>query len=209
MGRTTRSFLQWLIALCAAVCLLGTGFPGTALAKSHASAGAHGKHKKVKAAAAPAGDTQAVDDGSAAVAKTAGVVVGAVWLVFMALSILSLVAMWKLFTIAGKPGWASIVPIYNLVQMIEIAGKPTWQILLYLVPFVNIYASISTHVRFVKAYGKGTGFAVASIFLPFVFFPLLAFGGTAVYQRPGAPTPQGGAPIPNGSHGASGIRKAA
>lgn len=35
-------------------------------------------------------------------------------------SILIIVSLWKIFKKAGKPGWASIVPIYNMIVLLEI-----------------------------------------------------------------------------------------
>ena len=49
---------------------------------------------------------------------------------FMALSILMFISLWKIFKKAGKPGWASIVPIYNIYIMCEIAEKEWWYVLL-------------------------------------------------------------------------------
>ena len=91
------------------------------------------------------------------------------------------VAMWKLFTKAGKPGWAAIIPIYNIIVMLQIAGKPEWWIILMLIPFVNIIAGIMVVVALAESFGKGAGYAVGMILLPFIFYPMLAFGD-AQYQ---------------------------
>ncbi len=115
-------------------------------------------------------------------AMMGGAVAMLIWFVFIVLMIASL---WKLFAKAGKPGWAAIVPIYNLVVLIEIVGRPLWQVLLFFVPFVNFVMIILLNVDLAKRFGKGTGFAVGLIFLPFVFMPLLAFGD-APYQAAAA-----------------------
>ena len=98
------------------------------------------------------------------------------WILSMALGILKIVSLWKIFKKAGKPGWASIVPIYNIYIMCEIAEKEWWYILLLCVPFVNIYAIIVLYNGMAKKFGKGGGFVVGMILLPVVFFPMLAFG---------------------------------
>lgn len=41
--------------------------------------------------------------------------------------------------------------------------------------------NIIVSIRIANAFGKGAGFAVGLIFLPFIFFPILAFGD-AEYQ---------------------------
>ena len=108
------------------------------------------------------------------------------WILSMALGILKIVSLWKIFKKAGKPGWASIVPIYNIYIMCEIAEKEWWYILLLCVPFVNIYAIIVLYNGMAKKFGKGGGFVVGMILLPVVFFPMLAFGkdATVVNNQP-------------------------
>ena len=101
------------------------------------------------------------------------------WILSMALGILKIVSLWKIFKKAGKPGWASIVPIYNIYIMCEIAEKEWWYILLLCVPFVNIYVMIVLYNGMAKKFGKGGGFVVGMILLPVVFFPMLAFGKDA------------------------------
>ena len=39
--------------------------------------------------------------------------IGSVWLLVVAWVVLVVVANWKLFSKAGQPGWASIVPFYH------------------------------------------------------------------------------------------------
>ena len=98
---------------------------------------------------------------------------------FMALSILMIISLWKIFKKAGKPGWASIVPIYNIYIMCEIAEKEWWYVLLSCVPFVNIYAMIVLYNGMAKRFGKSGGFVAGMILLPVIFFPILAFGKDA------------------------------
>jgi hypothetical protein len=97
-------------------------------------------------------------------------------------------AMWRIFTKAGQPGWASIVPIYNAIVMLQIAGKPVWWILLYLIPVVNIVVAIIVLHNISLNFGKGVGFTLGLLFLGFIFIPLLAWGD-AEYRGPTAGTP--------------------
>ena len=99
----------------------------------------------------------------------------------LAISVLLIVAMWRIFQKAGKPGWASIVPFYNIYMMYEITWGNGWRFLMLLIPFYNIVLGIQTQVKLAKAFGKGGGFAVGLIFLPYVFHPILAFDGS-VYR---------------------------
>jgi len=94
----------------------------------------------------------------------------------LAFALILLDATWKIFTKAGKPGWASIVPVYNVVLLLEIVGKPAWWILLWLIPVVNIVVIIIVYHRLALSFGKGILFTIGLIFLGFIFFPILAFG---------------------------------
>ncbi|MCX7743883.1 MAG: DUF5684 domain-containing protein [Flavobacteriales bacterium] len=108
-----------------------------------------------------------------------------VMLIYLAIIVLMIASLWKIFTKAGKPGWACIVPIYNIIVMLEMVGKPTWWVILYLIPFVNIVVAIIINIQLAKVFGKDTGFAIGMILLPFIFFPMLAFGN-AQYTKPSA-----------------------
>lgn len=92
---------------------------------------------------------------------------------------------WRIFTKAGQPGWASIIPIYNLFVFCKIVGRPGWWVILALIPGVNIVIGIIWGLDLAKSFGKGTGFAVGLILLGFIFGPILAFGD-AEYQGPAA-----------------------
>jgi hypothetical protein len=102
-----------------------------------------------------------------------------VWLVIM---VVELVAFWKVFTKAGKPGWAVLVPIYNFIVLLEIVNRPLWWILLLLIPLVNVVIMIMVVNDLSKSFGKGAGFTVGLLLLGFVFYPILGFGD-ATYQR--------------------------
>jgi len=106
-------------------------------------------------------------------------------LIGLAFGIFMIIAMWKIFTKAGKPGWASIIPIYNIWVMLEVVGRPGWWLLLMLIPGVNFVIGIILMVDLAKSFGKGGGFAVGLLLLPYVFFPILGFG-KAQYQGPSA-----------------------
>jgi hypothetical protein len=101
------------------------------------------------------------------------------------IALLLIVAMWKVFTKAGQPGWASIIPIYNLYIWCKIVGRPWWWILLMLIPFVNFIVAIILCIDLAKSFGKGVGFGIGLALLGIIFFPILGFG-SAQYQGPSA-----------------------
>ena len=107
-----------------------------------------------------------------------GAVVG---IIYLAVIVLMIASMWKVFAKAGQPGWAAIVPIYNIIVLLKIAGKPVWWVVLFLVPIVSLVIAILIYLGVAKSFGKGGGFAAGLILLPFVFWPMLGFG-SAQYQ---------------------------
>ncbi len=102
-------------------------------------------------------------------------------IVYLAIVVLMIASLWKIFVKAGQPGWAAIVPIYNLYIMTQIAGKPGWWTILLLIPYVNIVFGIWCWNLICKKFGKDTGFLIGIILLGIVFLPILAFGD-AQYQ---------------------------
>ena len=97
-------------------------------------------------------------------------------IISLALCVFVLVCMWVVFRKAGKPGWAAIVPFYNLYVLFDITWGSGMRFLLLLIPIYNIILSIQTQVRLARAFGKSGGFAAGLVFLPYIFIPLLAFG---------------------------------
>ncbi len=97
------------------------------------------------------------------------------------IAVIGIVSMWIIFTKAGRPGWASIIPFYNLYVLCKVAGKSGWWMLLLLIPLVNLVAWIILSIDLAKNFGKGAGFGLGIAFLGFIFLPILAFGD-ARYQ---------------------------
>jgi hypothetical protein len=111
-------------------------------------------------------------------------------IISLAIAVLIIAAMWKVFTKAGQPGWASLIPIYNLYVLCKIAGRPGWWLLLMLIPLVNFIIIIILCIDIAKSFGNGVGFGLGLAILGFIFWPILGFG-SAQYQGPSA---GGGAP---------------
>src|SRR5687768_2286834 len=94
----------------------------------------------------------------------------------IAIALIEIIAQWKVFTKAGQPGWAAIIPIYNIYIMTRIAGKPGIWTLWCLIPFVNIIFVIWLLNMISKSFGKDEGFTVGLVLLGFIFWPILGFG---------------------------------
>lgn len=130
-------------------------------------------------------------DKVAAAAGAAGVVM---MLIGLAIAVVTIAGMWKMFVKAGQPGplvLLSFVPIANLYVLyvlLTIVGRPGWWVILMLVPFVNIVVGILVAIDLAKSFGKGTGFAIGLIFLAPIFYCILGFGD-AQYVGPAAQSP--------------------
>jgi hypothetical protein len=106
-----------------------------------------------------------------------------VYLLFeIALAVLIIAGMWKVFEKAGQPGWAAIIPIYNAIVMLQIAGKPIWWIILLLIPCVNIIILIVVTIDLAKKFDQSALFGIGLALLGFIFWPILGFG-SAQYRR--------------------------
>jgi hypothetical protein len=108
-------------------------------------------------------------EGLAVIGPVAGIIA-------LVIAVFFVVCWWKIFTKAGQPGWAILIPFYNIYVMLKIAGKPGWWLVLFFVPLVNFVIMILMIVGIAQSFGKGTGFILGLIFLTIIFIPILAFG---------------------------------
>jgi len=111
--------------------------------------------------------------------------------IWLAITILVVASFWKIFVKAGKPGWAAIIPIYNLVVYLQVVNRPIWWIVLMFIPVVNFVIWIILTNDLAKAFGKGVGWTIGMLFLGFIFYPILGFGSDPYVGRPAPAQPQG------------------
>jgi hypothetical protein len=104
-------------------------------------------------------------------------------IVILAIAIINIIAQWKIYAKAGKPGWAVLIPFYNIIVLLEIVGKPIWWLFLFMIPGVNLIFGIWVTNLLSKSFGKSEAFTVGLILLSFIFYPILGFGD-AEYQGP-------------------------
>jgi hypothetical protein len=103
------------------------------------------------------------------------------------IGLLIIASMWKVFTKAGEPGWAAIIPIYNIIVWCKIVGRPAWWVILVFLPCINIVIIFILAIDLAKSFGKGAGFGIGLALLGIIFFPILGFG-SAQYVGPAAST---------------------
>ena len=105
-------------------------------------------------------------------------------LVALGLSVLMIVAVWKVFTKAGEPGWASIVPIYNTYILTKISGYNPILFLLFLIPLVNVVFAIMVMLGLGRAFGKSTGWSIGLLVILNVIGMLILGFGKDEYRNP-------------------------
>jgi hypothetical protein len=115
---------------------------------------------------------------------------GMMFLVYVAIWAFWVVCGWKIYTKAGKPGWAAIVPIYNIIVLLEIVGRPLWWVVLFFVPVANIIMAFLINVELAKSFGHDIVFGIGLTLLPLIFLAVLAFG-SAAYRGPVVPAAAG------------------
>lgn len=134
-----------------------------------------------------------VDTTNAAVGGGFWAAMAAMWLVWLVVLVVAIVAMWKIFAKAGQPGWAAIIPIYNIYITLKIVGRPGWWVLLYFIPLVQIVVSLVVSIDLAKSFGKSDLFGVVGLWLfSLIGYLMLAFG-SAKYVGPSV-AGSGGAP---------------
>ena len=97
-------------------------------------------------------------------------------LIGLAFGVVAIIATWRVFTKAGQPGWAAIVPFYNTYVLLKVVGRPGWWLVLYFIPLVNLVILIIVAIDLAKAFGKGGGFAAVLILFSFIGLCILGFG---------------------------------
>ena len=112
-----------------------------------------------------------------------------IWLITMIL----ILSFWRIFGKAGELGWKSAIPFYNTYVYYKILHMtPLFGV--YMIAFVlNIYSSgfvsilsylcllilyVYSNIQLSKAFRKLMWYAVGLTILPFVFFPILAYGSS-------------------------------
>lgn len=88
-----------------------------------------------------------------------------------------------IFRKAGREWWEAIIPFYNLYILTIIVGQPWWMLLGFFIPFVNYIVGAYLYYHLSKRFGFDIPFTIGLVLLPFIFFPILAFGG-AMYTKP-------------------------
>lgn len=130
----------------------------------------------------------------------AGIGIGMV-IFYLILTIFYLVCSIKIFQKAGQAWWKAVIPIYSAYVQIKFVGRPGWWLILLLIPFVNIVVGIVVLHDLSKSFGKDVGTTLLLIFVPFIMYPLMAFGKDYQYVGPAADPNFD----PNSGAGSSGI----
>lgn len=95
----------------------------------------------------------------------------------LVVSVVILIAGWKVFTKAKKPGWAIFIPLYNIYTLLKIVGRPGWWLIWYFIPFANIVVHIIVSLDFAKSFKRSGAFGIFFLFFfPIIGYLILGFG---------------------------------
>jgi len=97
-------------------------------------------------------------------------------LFYLAIVVIIVIAEWKIYEKGGQPGWAVLIPFYNIYVLLKLVGRPGWWLLLMFIPLVNLIVAIIVTNDLSKSFGQGVGFTLGLIFLTPIFLLLLGFG---------------------------------
>jgi len=106
------------------------------------------------------------------------------FIVYVAFIVLMIASMWKTFEKAGQKGWTAIIPILNIIVLLKVVHKELWWIILFIIPCVSIIAWIIVSFDVARAFGKGAGYGLGLIILPFIFLPMIGFGSATYVLEP-------------------------
>lgn len=144
-------------------------------------------------------DFAPIDAGAMAAFAGVGIVF---FVVIFAIIALLIASWWKIFTKAGQPGWAAIIPVYNIYIMLKMVNMSPFLLLIIIslfIPILNFIGMIAWFVVIVMmyhkislAFGKNVGYTLGLVFLSIIFLPILAFG-SSVYTKP---VDDANAPVP-------------
>jgi len=110
------------------------------------------------------------------------------WIIYAVVVVVAIIALWRVFAKAGRPGWAAIIPIYNIYTLVKVSGNSGWFVLLYFIPVVNIIISVIVALGVAKNFGKSGVFGFVGLWLfSLIGYLILGFGSAQyVGEKPTA-----------------------
>ena len=112
-----------------------------------------------------------------------GAFAGIVFVIGLVVSVLQIIAMWKLFNKAGEKGWKSIIPIYNVIVLFKVSGISPWLVLVFLASVIPVIGWLAIAALYIyqshslsKSFGKDIGYTIGLLLLPTIFYMILGLG---------------------------------
>jgi len=105
-------------------------------------------------------------------------------LVSLVFYVITVIALWRVFTKAGRPGWLAIIPIVNVIVLVQISGHSGWSALLFLIPIVGFVWAIVVSIHVAQTFGKGGAFGFFLLWLfSIIGYLILAFDSCTYRDR--------------------------
>ncbi len=96
-----------------------------------------------------------------------------------------IVALWKIFAKVGQPGWAALIPIYNMVVFLKVVQRPLWWVVLFFIPVVQFIIPLILCFDLSRVFGKGGLFGLGLVLFNPIFTMILGFGSAEYVGRDG------------------------
>ena len=120
-----------------------------------------------------------------------GVVTGLLY-GYIAMTILTIIGLWLIFKKASRRGWWSLIPCYNVYELMMIAKMNIWHFLAVFVlsilsslgiNYVSELAGLAVlvywiviNIKLSKAFGKGIFLGIICILFPYIGYMILGCG---------------------------------
>jgi len=109
------------------------------------------------------------------------------FVILIILIVFYIIPLWKIFRKAGKSGWFSVIPVYNIIILLQITGRPLWWVIWFFIPLVNIIFYFVLCFDIAKSFGKSTNFGIGLALLSIIFLPILGYGKSQYIDHSSAP----------------------
>jgi signal peptidase I len=107
------------------------------------------------------------------------------FILLIVFSLTTIIALWKLFPLAGEQSWKALVPVYNFIIWLKIIKRPWWWIFLIITPGVNFLMYGIMSLLLAKSFNKRSFQEQVLAFLAgYIYLPYLAFQKDTVYVGP-------------------------
>ena len=75
---------------------------------------------------------------------------------FLIINLIISIGSWKLFKISGRNAYTSLIPFYNILNVLDIIKRPRWWMILVFLPTINLLMIPVIWIEFIKRFNHST-----------------------------------------------------